>query len=179
MLLWRVGVPSFFLRHSIPLCACTTVFEPLIYWCGSALKLFPALGYCKLCCYEHLWMCVTAQLSVVLEIALGQQNNIVPCLMWKTSKVNKIVQQRCLENWWTKGTWQGATKSFYMVYAHISFDSKAHEQRLSIMFSFVPIKCSKAWQVIAPQLRCIELKTEWIYSFVNRHKASLGRLYDT
>ena len=27
-------------------------FDPFIYW--WALRLLPALGYCKLCCYEHL-----------------------------------------------------------------------------------------------------------------------------
>ena len=31
--------------------SCTIAFDPLIYW--WALRLFPALGYCKLCCYEH------------------------------------------------------------------------------------------------------------------------------
>ena len=45
MLLWRVGVPSFFPLHSIPLCKCTIVFDPLTYW--WALWLFPTLGYCK------------------------------------------------------------------------------------------------------------------------------------
>ena len=28
----RVGVPSFFLLHSIPSCKCTIVFDPFIYW---------------------------------------------------------------------------------------------------------------------------------------------------
>ena len=46
MLLWRVGAPSFFLLHSIPLCKCTTVFfDPLIYW--WAPQLLPAIGYCN------------------------------------------------------------------------------------------------------------------------------------
>ena len=47
----RVGAPSFSLLHSIPLCECTIVFNPLIYW--WALRLLPVLGYYKFCCYEH------------------------------------------------------------------------------------------------------------------------------
>ena len=32
MLLQRIGAPSFSLLYSIPLCKCTIVFDPLIYW---------------------------------------------------------------------------------------------------------------------------------------------------
>ena len=53
MLLQRVGVPSFFLLCSIPLCKCTTVFDPLIYW--WALRLLPALGY---------WNCAAMNIGV-------------------------------------------------------------------------------------------------------------------
>ena len=51
MLPQRIGAPSFFLLSRIPMCKCTIVFDPLIYW--LALRLLPVLGYCKLCCYEH------------------------------------------------------------------------------------------------------------------------------
>ena len=50
MLSQRVGASSFFLLHTIPLCKCTIVFWFIYWW---ALRLLPALGYCKLCCYEH------------------------------------------------------------------------------------------------------------------------------
>ena len=49
LLLWRVRAPFcclVFHYINVP-----QFFDPLIYW--WALRLFPALGYCKLCCYEH------------------------------------------------------------------------------------------------------------------------------
>ena len=45
MLSQRIGAPSFFLLCSIP-----QLFDPLIYW--WTFRLFPALGYYKLCCLE-------------------------------------------------------------------------------------------------------------------------------
>ena len=37
MLLWRVGVPSFFLLRSIPLCKCTTIFWPTHCHMGTSV----------------------------------------------------------------------------------------------------------------------------------------------
>ena len=66
MLLWRVGAPSFFLLCSIPLCKCTIVFDPLIYW--WARRLLPTLGYCNCAAmnigvHRFLWIGVSGFLG--------------------------------------------------------------------------------------------------------------------